>query len=103
MCGISVPDRGYNGIADRWGKTRDRQDCQRISGKLRRKSMAVLSVPRLAEELRHEVGEVIPPVAPHVARFRGGEGVLDVVFGQHIVERLGSRTPSPPLKRATCG
>src|ERR1039457_4920851 len=26
-------------------KTGDRQDCQRISGKLRRKSMAVLSVP----------------------------------------------------------
>src|ERR1035438_5242358 len=31
--------------AQGWGETGDRQDCQRISGKLRRKSMAVLSVP----------------------------------------------------------
>src|ERR1017187_8299401 len=44
----------------------------------------------LPEELGHEVGEVVPPVAPDVALFGGGEGVLDVVFGQDIVERLGA-------------
>src|ERR1017187_2056666 len=45
----------------------------------------------LPEELRHEVGEVVPPVTPDVALFGGGEGVLDVVFGQGIVQRLGTR------------
>src|ERR1035437_1805314 len=44
----------------------------------------------LSEELRHEVGEVVPPVAPDVALFGGCEGVLDVVFGHQVVERLGA-------------
>src|ERR1035437_9342975 len=44
----------------------------------------------LPEELRHEVGEVVPPVAPDVALFGGCEGVLDVVFGHQVVERLGA-------------
>src|SRR5450756_3223801 len=46
---------------------------------------------RLAEELRRQVGEVVPPVAPEVTLFGGYEGVLDVVFGHQVVERLGSR------------
>src|ERR1019366_5221029 len=44
----------------------------------------------LPEELRHEVGEVVPPVAPDVALFGWCEGVLDVVFGHQVVERLGA-------------
>src|SRR5216684_2744545 len=43
-----------------------------------------------AEELRREVGEVVPPVAPDVSLFGGDEGVLDLVLGQGIVECLGA-------------
>src|ERR1019366_8104127 len=52
--------------------------------------MRGISGPRLPEELGDEIGEVVPPVAPHVALFGGGEGVLDVVLYEHLVEGRGA-------------
>src|SRR5260370_3054374 len=44
----------------------------------------------LTKEKGSIIGEVVQPVAPDVDLFGGGEGVLDAVLVQRIVECLGA-------------
>src|SRR5436305_8684030 len=42
-----------------------------------------------AEELRREVGQIVPPVAPHVAFFRWRERVFDLMLFHDTMQRFG--------------
>src|ERR1035438_944435 len=80
--------------AQGWGETGDRQDCQRISGKLRRKSMAVLSVPGGTYASIFDEGSTCCTLEAH--GHCHAECVVDQVYYQ---EQAGERVPRVSPRR----